>query len=175
MYITKECDLVMDAISKIEYLEKLINVVQQNVNFSLGLTWAILGVVIAAIGVAVYFLVKVWFDSRFKEESEKIDIKIKNYIRDNPQLMWANGTCGIVFDDSKKNERCYFINGLKDFKFENMIYLDLFYETNNKKVSINAKNIQPSANGIGFVASTEYELTNYNLNFFILWKSSFYN
>lgn len=166
-----------DILSKTEYLEKLINVIQQNVNFSLGLTWAILGVVIAAVGIALYFLVKIWFDSRFKEEAEKIDIKIKNFIRDNPQIMWAKGTCGIIFEDLKKAERCYLINGLKDFKLENMMYLDLFYESNDKKVSIKAKNIQPSANGISFIVATESELP-FNINslqFFILWENSFYN
>ncbi|WPC43362.1 hypothetical protein [Clostridium sp. JS66] len=61
-------DQVKELIQKIDSLEKQINLVQNNVNFSLGLTWAILSVIIAATGVSLYFLVKILVNKRVEDE-----------------------------------------------------------------------------------------------------------
>lgn len=58
--------------NKLDYLEKLFNINQQNVNFNLALTWTILGVIIAAIGASLYFLSKTWVNNAVNKEISSI-------------------------------------------------------------------------------------------------------
>lgn len=75
-------DQIKELLQKVDSLEKQISLVQNNVNFSLGLTWTILGVVVAIVGVALYFLAKTWVDKRVDAEIGKLRKKFKYKIDD---------------------------------------------------------------------------------------------
>jgi hypothetical protein len=62
---------------KVEYLEKMFNLNQQNTNFNIALSWSILGVAIAIVGVSLYFLIKIWFNKLVDERLKDIDFKEK--------------------------------------------------------------------------------------------------
>ncbi|APB76455.1 endonuclease MutS2 [Paenibacillus polymyxa] len=62
---------------EINSLKDLITSLQGNVNFSLGLTWSILGVVVAALGVALFFMVRIWVHKRIDEELKRVDKEIE--------------------------------------------------------------------------------------------------
>ncbi len=72
---------------KIDYLEKLFSLSQTNVNNNLALTWTILGVVIAIIGVALFFLAQMWVN-------KKVDIEMqmfkKDYLKEMENLIFSN-------------------------------------------------------------------------------------
>ncbi|MCQ2010532.1 hypothetical protein NOM01_10945 [Sporolactobacillus sp. STSJ-5] len=58
-------------------LDHEIDLIQNNVNFSLELTWTILGVVVAIIGVALYFLSKLWVEKRVDKTLESLTNSVK--------------------------------------------------------------------------------------------------
>lgn len=72
--------------SKVDNLEKLFNLNQQNINFNLILTWTVLGVMVAVIGIALYFLAKMWVDKAVKENLEKIKKDIINQIDQSKKI-----------------------------------------------------------------------------------------
>lgn len=76
---------------KIEYIEKIIDANQQNIQFTLGLTWAIVGVAIAVLGAAAYFLIKMWVNKRVEVEMQIIKKKINNKL---PQMNYGEFVSG---------------------------------------------------------------------------------
>jgi len=95
----------MEENQKLDALEKALNMVQTNVNFSITLTWTILGVVVAIIGVALYFLVKMWFQklvhNELAEINNKLLLDLESYINTLPpknKFSWASGNTIINTD-----------------------------------------------------------------------------
>ena len=76
---------------KIDYLEKLYSQSQQNINYNLSLTWTILGVVVAIIGIALYFLAQMWVNKKVDIEMnifrEKYLKEMESLIFNNPQIL----------------------------------------------------------------------------------------
>lgn len=62
--------------SKLEMLEKIVNVIQQNMQFNLMLTWTILTAFIAILSFAGYFLIKSLVNLKVEQELEKIKAEI---------------------------------------------------------------------------------------------------
>lgn len=91
---------IKELIQKFDSLEKEIDLVQNNVNFSLCLTWTILGVVVAIIGVAVYFLTRIWVNKRVKDELPKA-------IESNPPILYFNGILKKISSNKDENEYWY--------------------------------------------------------------------
>lgn len=77
--------------TKVEYLEKLFNLNQQNINFNINLTWTILATVVAIIGLALYFLAQMWVSKRVDAEMVKFKniytAEMKSIIFNNPQIL----------------------------------------------------------------------------------------
>lgn len=125
-----------ELLKEIEHLKDFVNTIQNNVNFSLGLTWAILAVVFGILGVTGYFLIKTMFNSRFEEESKKIDNKIIKYIKENPQMINQVGKMIIPAERSIDNvwflESIIRYDGKKDVDFPPKI--ELYYENINKQL-----------------------------------------
>ncbi|MFL0197015.1 hypothetical protein ACJDU8_15820 [Clostridium sp. WILCCON 0269] len=166
-----------ELLQKVDSLEKQISLVQNNVNFSIGLIWTILGVVVAIIGLALYFLIKMWFNKRFDEEVLKIDNKIKKFVSENPQILYAKGNCLSLSQNLIEGKCEYFIGGLINFKKDNVMYYDIYYVENNKKVSIIENQIEIEDRGIKIILIDKEKLSHSNnlqLNFVILWKNSLY-
>lgn len=118
---------ISELLGKVEYLEKLINTIQNNIISNIELTWTILSVVVATAGVALYALSKVWVNKRVDEELPKV-------IRDNPPVFYFKGVLSKVQTVQDDNGGCYSQGiidldiekyNIKDIKFP--MQLDLFY------------------------------------------------
>ncbi|MCY6355369.1 hypothetical protein [Clostridium sp. ZS2-4] len=99
----KIAEKIKEIFIRIEYLEKLINSMQQN----LILTWTILGVVVASAGIALYNLSKIWVNNRVEQELDKkleqiksnIKQEMMDYIKTNPQVCYARGSNAIIMSE----------------------------------------------------------------------------
>lgn len=170
--------------TRIDSLEKQLSTVQDNLNFNLGLTWAILGVIVAVLALSSFFSIKSWFNQRFEDEAKKIDVRISKFLKENPQMLWTSGKAGKIYWDSLKRENKYIINGLKDFQKENLIFLDVFYNINDAKVSIPLYNIKLNDDFIEIILDWRLyapdllhhgsEFANLEVEYFILWTNPIY-
>lgn len=65
-------------------LNEKINLINQNVQYNINLTWTILGVAITIAGIALFTLSKVWVNKRVDEELPKV-------VKANPPIFYYNG------------------------------------------------------------------------------------
>lgn len=80
-----------DLSSKMDSLEKLFNLYQQNINFNIALTWSVFLGVIAITGGALYILAKMWVDKRVKIELEPMRQKVIDSIKETPEFITIQG------------------------------------------------------------------------------------
>lgn len=73
----------------VKALTEMFNVLQQNVQFTVNVILAVLGIAITIAGASLVVLAKYWVNKRVDEELSKIDERIKRTIEDNPQFYWA--------------------------------------------------------------------------------------
>lgn len=169
-----------DLLSKIDSLEKQITLVQNNVNFSLTITWTILAVVVAVIGVALYFLAKTWFNYRFTQEASKIDDKIKNYVKENPQVFFEKGTgiaVGTLNPDGSM--KMYMYIGVKNNISENLIIFSEFsLIKGGRKIAIKEDEMRISGQTV-CVTVTNHNKDNLleggdTIEYIIIWENPLY-
>lgn len=77
---------IRELIIKIDDLEKLINVIQQNLNSNIQIFLACLALIVATAGAALVNYVKVTVDKRVEKELNKKIEQIKSEIRDEIRL-----------------------------------------------------------------------------------------
>lgn len=134
---------ISELANRIEYLEKLINVIQNNVNFSLGLTWAILAVVVATSGLALYNLSKIWVNKRVEQElDKKLDIIKNNILDDMKQYMYKHPEFLIYNFKISVNQYKTFIIEFKECEHINPNFsldctnkLEVYSPLSNRKIS----------------------------------------
>lgn len=173
MSVIKERDYSYE----IDNLNNLITVIQENINFNLGLTWTILGVLVGFLTLASFFSIKSWFNKRFNEETKKIDERVHKFMKDNPQLLWAKGNANELLWELKQDGiyyAKYIITGLMNFKKQNIIYIDAYYFLNGQKVSISDVHMNASDDGIELTILSKQIPLNINVSFFILWSNPIY-
>ncbi|MBY6967506.1 hypothetical protein [Clostridium botulinum] len=123
---------------RIEYLEKLINSIQQWVI----LTWGILAVIVAVLSVTITILVKKWVDKKVEEELPKA-------IEANPPILYFTGMLNKISTtrDDKNNwhTKARIELDCKKFKLKALnfpVELNLYYveSRNFKDIILNSEN-----------------------------------
>lgn len=76
---------------KISFLEDKINLINQNVQFNINLTWTLFGVIIATAGAALVFLAKILVDKVVKKELSIMEERILKSIKNNPEYINISG------------------------------------------------------------------------------------
>jgi hypothetical protein len=165
--------------SKIESIENQINLVQENVNFSLGLTWAILSVLVAVIALTSFVSIKGWFDKRFNEEAKRIDQRVLSFLKDNPQILWArmNGTIlssKLIDREHYKVEHEYLFTGFSSFSKENIIYVDAYYYVDGKKIAIDDRYVDVTDTSIKVIIHDQGFQPNIQVYIFAMWTNPIY-
>ena len=90
---------INDLITKVDYLEKLINTVQQNINFNIAIFIALLTLTAAIIGFALKILAKAWVEK--KVENELIALRKEH----NDFIAKTEAKYNELFEKSKELER----------------------------------------------------------------------
>lgn len=170
-----------DYSNDIQYLEKLINQVQTNVYFVVGTLVAILALAIALVSWAVTIVVKNRVEKTINKEIDSIEKKIKSFSADNPQILWNRGVGNLIsssFDEDKnQTTHIYYVIGLKNFKKENLIYLDVYYVLDNIKVPIDDFNIYLKDDGIEVKVIENFNRVGSNLRIhaFVMWSNPYFS
>jgi hypothetical protein len=115
MTIEQLGDKVTELSLKLDALKESFQIYQQNINNNISWFYALLGLMAAIIGAAVYFLVKNIVNERVEKELDK---RIIRAIQQFPPVLWASGTGSIV-------ENKLIITGLKDFSKERLLSLNI--------------------------------------------------
>jgi len=120
---------------RVDYLEKMVNSYQQY----LILTWTIIGVVVAIIGVALYFLAKIWVNKIVENELVKVKEQIKNelekYIDKKPYMRYQ---MGIMTGAYVQNEFSIGIGTINNNTIGYPNRLELFTTKGNKALKYDA-------------------------------------
>lgn len=67
-------------LDKLDFLEKWILQVDSNVKFNMSMQWALLGVVVSIVGVALVIIAKTWFQDRLDKELKKYKDEVINEV-----------------------------------------------------------------------------------------------
>lgn len=67
--------------NELKNLSDKINLIDNNVKFNIQMYWAVLAVMVAVIGTAIYFLIKQFVNYTFNKEISKIDDRIEIVVR----------------------------------------------------------------------------------------------
>lgn len=163
---------IKEILGKIDALEKLINVIQQNLNSNIQSFLTCLGLIVATSVLAVVYYVKVTVDK--KVERELIEIKeqmkrnLKEYIDKKPHIEYQIGTMAIFITNTNieipisklKNSTLEFPNRLELFTTKNnkILKYDATLKTNNKndELIIKLYNFDPNTDGYLKWILTEY-------------------
>lgn len=168
---------INDIVLKIDSLEKQINLVQNNVHFTLGLTWTILGVVVAIIGIALYFLAKMWFDKRFAEESKKIDEKIKKFVVENPPVLYSKAEGSILIwtgekDNCKYYEIQFCVNS--EITKSSIIFCQFYYVLGSEKMLIDCYDVKVVNKTVYVIFKSPNNQNYVNVGYVIMWRNPIY-
>lgn len=138
----KIAEQIKETFIRIEYLEKLINSMQQN----LILTWTILGVVVTILSITITILVKKWIDKKVEEQLKTIKNDLIDLWKNNPQFYYDSGKANIILYDAtekytKNNKNNvhyeYHINVRESFTLDFPTNIRLYHKTEEgKKVVI---------------------------------------
>lgn len=163
---------------EIQSLKDLITIIQSNVNFTLSIFLGVLGIAIAITGVALAILARKWVNDRFDVEIKSFDNKMKEFLIDNPPMLWARGvgvlTSSISIGDvSPAYKHEYQIKGMKDFSQDDIIYIDAYYIQNGVKIAIDEINIYVTESGINVYVIENIGLNNPGIEVraFLLWSN----
>lgn len=125
---------IQEIIQRVDYLEKLINVIQNNVNSSMQLFIGMLGLIAAVLAAAIYFLVKILVNKRVEEELPKV-------IQNNPPILYFKGLLNKIQSvaDLKQNN-IWFVEAILDIdvrqftisSIEFPLELEIFYYEKRK-------------------------------------------
>lgn len=89
---------------QIDNLQNLINTIQQNVNFNLGLTWAIMAaiftLVVAVAGICLNILARSWVEKSVKQRIPELKDQIRKELK--MELQPLKGSVNLSFDPSKQ-------------------------------------------------------------------------
>lgn len=103
---------IQEIISKIDAVEKVINVIQQNLNSNIQAFLSCLALIVATSGVALVYYVKSTVNKRVEKEllvirenlknelKGEIEGNVKKYIKENRQIKWAKGSKIITEHDN---------------------------------------------------------------------------
>jgi hypothetical protein len=105
---------------EISSLEKLITTIQSNVYFTITIIVALLALAVGIAGWALAVLAKQWVNKRVNEEIGQIDKRIKQLIKENPNVLYASGSF------SPLNDGEIIITGLKDFNSNNILSVEVW-------------------------------------------------
>lgn len=164
---------------QIDFLTDKVDLINQNIQFNINTFLTVLAIALAIAGGAAIVLAKYLFNKRFEEEAKKIDEKIKNYVKENPQIRWSKGMGTLIWTkhiqgNEYQSEFVIYVNGeiakdlilLSEFNFivgsKKTPILDYEIITKNNEVRVHYKH--PYTMG----------MTANKIEFFILWQNPIY-
>ncbi len=143
---------------RIDYLEKLISLYQQNMDFNIGLSWAIIGVVTTVLALAAAFLIKLLVEKLVGEKLKNIDFRDT---RQMGEILILEGNAKVEVIISKlKKTTLGMPNRLEVFasaSSKTLIYqADIKAGVKSDIIIISLKNFNPSVDGHLRWVMTEY-------------------
>lgn len=157
-------------VQQINDLSDRIQQVSDNNQYLINLTWTILGVVIAVIGFALFFLAKILVNSKVEKE---IDKRLLDLLKSNPPIFIASGTA--VPDNNKKIYLPQTIQGIDQFDPNKAISIDIIADSTlgDQPASLFAS-MGVNENGILEIELPFYQNINGKVHWKIIWPRSIY-
>lgn len=160
--LTKELDLV----------KEYVGLIQENAHFSINILGVALGIVIAASGVALFFLVKTMVNQRIEKELDK---RLISFLQNNPPLFSADGSA--IPDEKKKIYLSSSIEGIDQLELDRVITIEVISENilfNNLSGRLNSK-IFRNNDSIIEIEVPDYHENHGLVHWKLVWLRKHYN
>jgi|GEM_PF-6109868 len=164
---------------QIDFLTDKVDLINQNIQFNINTFLTVLAIALAIAGGAAIVLAKYLFNKRFEEEAKKIDEKIKNYVKENPQIRWARGIGTLIWSkmiEGNKYQSKIVIYTINNISKDLILLSEFNVISGEQKIPITDYEILIVNNQVTveFIHPNHIGLLINHIEFFMLWQNPIY-